>query len=138
MVIVIASLYGDPIHVGHIEYLKRAKKLGDRLIVIVNNDIQAKLKKGKSFMNQSERMIIIKNLKSVDEVVLSIDIDLSVKRSAEMIWERHRGEEIIFANGGDVQNENCRERIICAALRIKMVDGLGEKIQSSSSLTGIK
>ena len=56
---VATSGYFDPLHVGHLECLELAKQLGDKLIVIVNSDLQAKLKKGKSFMNQEDRMKII-------------------------------------------------------------------------------
>jgi len=64
--VVVTSGYFDPLHVGHIECLELAKQLGDKLIVIVNSDFQAKLKKGKSFMNQEDRMKIISALKCVD------------------------------------------------------------------------
>ena len=56
---VVASGYFDPIHVGHIEYLELASKLGDRLVVIVNNDNQAILKKGKAFMSEVDRLKIV-------------------------------------------------------------------------------
>ena len=42
--LVIASGYFNPLHKGHIEYLKRSKELGNSLIVIVNNDVQVGLK----------------------------------------------------------------------------------------------
>ena len=71
--LVIASGYFDPQHIGHLEYLEKAKELGDRLVVIVNNDLQARQKKGYSFMPQKERMRMVKALKPVDEVFLSID-----------------------------------------------------------------
>ena len=58
LTVVAASGYFDPIHVGHIEYLEAAKKLGNWLIVIVNTDRQAILKKGKSFMPEAERLKI--------------------------------------------------------------------------------
>ena len=72
------SGYFDPLHVGHIEYINKAKKLGDYLVVIVNNNLQCKLKKGKFFMDENDRVEIVKNLKSVDEVFLSIDSDKTV------------------------------------------------------------
>ena len=62
MKLVAISGYFDPLHVGHLEYIKLSKKLGDRLVVIVNNDFQSKLKKGKSFMNESDRIEIVKQL----------------------------------------------------------------------------
>ena len=75
MKIVATSGYFDPLHVGHLECLEMAKKLGDKLIVIVNSDLQAQLKKGKSFMNEQDRLKIVSALKCVDEVFLSIDKD---------------------------------------------------------------
>ena len=129
---VAVSGYFDPIHIGHLEYLKMAKDLGDYLIVIVNNDYQSNLKKGKSFMNELDRVEIIKALKLVDEVFLSIDKDRTVCKSLEKL------KPDIFANGGDRLTDEIPEAEVCINLNIKMIDGLGNKIRSSSELTGIK
>jgi len=126
------SGYFDPIHVGHLEYLKLAKQLGDKLIVIVNNDKQAILKKRKSFMNEKDRMEIVSALQCVDEVFLSIDDDKSVCKSLEFL------KPSIFANGGDRSLSEIPETAIIEKYSIKMVDGLGEKIRSSSKITGMK
>ena len=67
------SGYFDPIHVGHLEYIEMSKNLGDYLIVIVNNNKQCVLKKGKPFMDEMDRIKIIKAIKWVDEVFLSVD-----------------------------------------------------------------
>ena len=75
MKVVAISGYFDPIHVGHLEYINMAKKLGDKLVVIVNNNYQCELKKGKPFMDEKDRVTIVSNLKNVDEVFLSIDKD---------------------------------------------------------------
>lgn len=128
MKIVAVSGYFDPIHVGHIEYLKLAKELGGKLIVILNNDEQAKLKKGKPFMPLEERKSILKAIKYVDEVFISIDNDKSVCKSLEAI------KPDIFAKGGDRFSSEIPEAEICRKLGIKIVDGLGNKIQSSSDL----
>ena len=77
-VLVAVSGYFDPIHVGHLEYLQLASELGDKLIVIINNNHQAEIKKGEFFMHENERMEIVAALKYVDEVFLSIDTDLSL------------------------------------------------------------
>lgn len=132
MNVVVASGYFDPIHIGHIEYLKLAKSLGDKLIVIVNNDKQAVLKKGKEFMPFKERMEIVKSLKFVDEVFPSIDEDKTVCKSLEALKPN------IFAKGGDRKSDEIPEGEICRKHGITIVDGLGNKIQSSSNLTGIK
>ena len=129
---VAVSGYFDPLHVGHLEYLELASKLGDRLIVIVNSDLQAVIKKGKSFMPEEDRMRIIKSLKFVDEVFLSIDKDGSQCKSLEAI------KPDIFANGGDRSVGEIPESSVCSKYNIEMVDGLGDKIRSSSDLTGLK
>lgn len=127
---VCVSGYFDPIHIGHLEYFKNAKKLGDKLIVIVNNDEQAILKKGKPFMPADERIQIIKELKCVDIVVKSIDTDRTVCRTIETIEPK----PTYFCNGGDQFNDIIPEAKICMDRNIQLVDGLGEKIQSSSWL----
>ena len=129
---VAVSGYFDPLHVGHLEYLKMAKNLGDHLIVIVNNNHQCKLKKGKPFMDEADRVQIVKELKDVDDVFLSIDLDKTVCRSLEEI------KPDIFANGGDRSTNEVPETKICEKYNIKMIDGLGDKIRSSSTLTGLK
>ena len=132
MIVVAVSGYFDPIHVGHLELLKLARQLGDKLVVIVNNDKQTVLKKGKSFMNEKDRMEIVSALQCVDEVFLSIDDDKSVCKSLEFL------KPSIFANGGDRSLSEIPETAIIEKYSIKMVDGLGEKIRSSSKITGMK
>ena len=132
MKVVAISGYFDPIHVGHLEYINMAKKLGDKLIVIVNNNYQCELKKGKPFMDEKDRLTIVSNLKNVDKVFLSIDKDKTVCASLEKI------KPDIFANGGDRKNYEIPESIICKKYDIKIIDGLGDKIRSSSDLTGLK
>ena len=129
---VAVSGYFDPIHVGHLEYLKLAKELGDKLVVIVNNNHQCILKKGKPFMDEADRVEIVKALGIVDEVFLSIDQDKSVCASLERIKPN------IFANGGDRHTGEVPETVVCKTNNIKIVDGLGGKIRSSSDLTGLK
>ena len=128
---VAVSGYFDPIHVGHLEYLRMAKELGDSLVVIVNNNYQCKLKKGKHFMDENDRIEIVKALRFVDEVFLSVDKDRTVCKSLEKV------KPDIFANGGDRATSEVPETPICKKFNIKMIDGLGEKIRSSSSLTGL-
>tara|TARA_B100001175_G_C19461524_1_gene616792 strand:+ start:749 stop:1171 length:423 start_codon:yes stop_codon:yes gene_type:complete len=128
---VAVSGYFDPIHVGHLEYLRMAKELGDSLVVIVNNNYQCKLKKGKHFMDENDRVEIVKALRFVDEVFLSVDKDKTVCKSLEEI------KPDIFANGGDRATSEVPETPVCKKFNIKMVDGLGDKIRSSSSLTGL-
>ncbi len=126
--IVAASGGFDPLHVGHIEYLEKAKKLGDKLVVILNQDMFLMRKKGHVFMPFAERKRILEALKCVDEVVPCIDDDQSVCKTLELL------KPAIFAKGGDRNATNIPERAVCARLGIKIVDGLGEKVQSSSEL----
>ena len=126
------SGYFDPIHVGHIEYINNAKKLGDWLVVIVNNNNQCALKKGKYFMDEKDRVLIVKNIKAVDEVFLSIDQDKTVCKSLKKV------NPDVFANGGDRKNYEIPESKVCKENNIQIIDGLGDKIRSSSDLTGLK
>ena len=135
--LVIASGYFNPVHKGHIEYLTRSKELGDKLFVIVNNDIQREMKGSKEFMNEDERKLVIETLKPVDWAVVSIDKDnRQVDKSIEMIHMLYKDEfeNFIFTNGGDQTEQTIAEDVICRKLGIKMVFGLGDKIQSSSWL----
>ena len=132
---IIVSGYFNPIHKGHLEYLNHAKAIADKLIVIVNNDHQRALKASKAFQDEEERVIIISNLKAVDEVVLSVDQDRTVCETIRHISEKFGKEyDLAFANGGDQSNESSPEAPICKELGIALIDGLGEKIQSSSWL----
>jgi cytidyltransferase-like protein len=124
--VVAVSGFFDPLHVGHIEYFKMAKGLGDRLIVVLNNDEQLLLKRGKSgFMNQSERKKVIESIGFVDEVFISVDKDRSICESLRVL------SPDVFANGGDRFADEIPESKVCRELGIEMVDGLGEKVKSS-------
>lgn len=128
--IVCVSGYFDPLHVGHLEYFKKSKELGDLLMVIVNNDVQAELKKGKSFMPVNERMEIISELRCVDTVVKSLDLDRTVSTTLSLVEPKPD----YFCNGGDQTNAVIPESAVCIERGIIMCDGMGEKIQSSSWL----
>jgi len=134
MKIIINSGYFDPLHVGHVECMELSKKLGDKLVIILNNDEQIKLKKGRPFMPENERKKIIESLKPVDEVFISIDKDRNVCESIRAIAKKYNGNEIIFGKGGDRSSNEIPEAKVCKELGIKIVDSLGKKIQSSSWL----
>ena len=132
---VIVSGYFNPIHKGHIEYFNAAKEAGDALFVIVNNDHQRELKGSKEFQNQEERAFIVENIKATDKVFVSIDNDRTVCETIKHIHKLHSDEfDLVFANGGDQNNTSIPEAPICLELNIELLDGLGEKIQSSSWL----
>lgn len=133
-IIVAVSGGFDPIHNGHIRMIKAAKKLGDKLVVILNNDNWLKKKKNYVFMSQNERREILEALADVDKVIISRHPknpkDMSV--SAELA----RIKPNIFANGGDRTRKNIPEIKICQKIGCKMVFNVGQggKIQSSSWL----
>jgi cytidyltransferase-like protein len=126
--VVVASGYFDPMHYGHIQYLQKSKDLGDTLIVIVNNDRQASLKKGAPFMPAAERVKMVRSLECVDAAIESMDEDRTVCATLAALHPD------IFANGGDQFNTSIPEAEVCDRLGIEMRDGLGGKIQSSSWL----
>jgi D-beta-D-heptose 7-phosphate kinase/D-beta-D-heptose 1-phosphate adenosyltransferase len=133
-VIVVTSGYFDPIHVGHLEMLKLSKSLGDELVTIVNNDEQARLKKGKSFMGEKDRLEILKCIKYVNTAFLSVDNDKTVCDSLKRVRRMYSKNRIIFANGGDRKEYEIPEAKVCKKLDIEIVDGLGDKIRSSSDI----
>ena len=132
---IIVSGYFNPIHKGHLEYFNNAKAMADQLFVIVNNDHQRELKGSREFQDENERMIIVSNIKAVDKAILSIDTDRTVCGTIKMIAEQFGGEfELGFANGGDQNNDTIPEKPICEQMNVALIDGLGDKIQSSSWL----
>jgi len=131
----IVSGYFNPIHKGHIVYFNNAKAIADELFAIVNNDHQRALKATKEFQQEAERVFIVSNIKSVDHSVLSIDGDRTVCKTIEKIASDFgKDYELSFANGGEQNNNTIPERPICNQMGITLVDGLGDKIQSSSWL----
>jgi cytidyltransferase-like protein len=123
--IIVASGYFDPLHYGHVEYLQRSKDKGDKLIVIVNNDNQAKLKKGFVVTPARERVMLIREMECVDMAIESIDSDRTVCRTLSILHPH------AFANGGDQTNDSIPEAEVCRELDIELIDGLGDKVQSS-------
>ena len=124
---IVVSGYFIWLHVGHTEYFREASKHGE-VICIVNNDEQQKLKYGKVIVPLEERMSILNDNKYISKVVASIDTDRTVCRTLEMLKPN------IFGKGGDRNSSNIPEVDICNKLDIKMIFGLGNKIQSSSWL----
>ena len=132
---IMVSGYFNPLHKGHIEYLNNAKELADELFVIVNNDHQRALKGSKEFQKEAERVFIVSNIKSVDHCILSVDEDRTVCKTIEKIAQDFGGDyDLSFANGGDQNNDTIPEKPICDQMSIALIDGLGDKIQSSSWL----
>mgnify|MGYP003122745906 FL=1 len=127
----------DPVHVGHVELLQKAREKADSLFVIVNNDAFLERKKGKAFMPLKERIAIMQSFKGVELALESVDEDDTVCETLTWLSAAYKPkfEEIFFCNGGDrTSGENTPEHEICLKVGIKPVYGLGDKIQSSSDL----
>ena len=139
MRVVVISGFFNPLHIGHIDYISSARNLGDFLVVIVNSDNQVKLKGSVPFMNQDDRLRIIRNIKGVDRSVIAIDEDGSVCQTLREEFKRLQYDpffdEMIFANGGDRKEGGVPEDILENELGIRMIYNVGgEKVQSSSDL----
>ncbi len=133
-IIVAVSGGFDPIHRGHVRMFKEAKKLGDKLVVIINNDNWIKLKKGYGFMNEKDRAEVIRAFRDVDDVVIT----KHTKNTKDMSVcnELRRIKPDVFANGGDRKLNNIPEVAVCKEISCKMIFniGVGGKVQSSSWL----
>lgn len=132
----------DPIHIGHVRYIREAKKLGDKLIVIINNDNWLRAKKSKEFMGELDRKEILESFVGVDEVYITdhkagMNYNDPTERSVCVALRKIRPH--IFANGGDRKpsGDPVPEVAVCKELGIKMVYnvGYGGKVRSSSELT---
>ena len=135
----IVSGYFNPLHKGHLELFTKAKDHADRLIVIVNSDLQRELKGSKEFMDEEERATIVDSLGIVDYTLVSKDKDKTQIETIKYIHEIMSKEfKLYFANGGDQTNKTIPEAKICKKLKIELIDGLGDKIQSSSWLLNEK
>jgi D-beta-D-heptose 7-phosphate kinase/D-beta-D-heptose 1-phosphate adenosyltransferase len=132
---IIVSGYFNPIHKGHLDLFKKAKSQADKLWVIVNSDFQRELKGSKEFMSDTERLEIVKAIKWVDYALISSDRDrtqcYTLQQFHDMFSDKY---DLAFANGGDQNNDTIPEREVCERLGIQLLDGLGDKIQSSSWL----
>ena len=132
---IIVSGYFNPLHKGHLEYFNNAKALCDELFVIVNNDYQRELKGSKPFQDEQERLLIVSNIKAVDKAILSIDQDRTVCKSIRLLANQYAADyDLAFGNGGDQNNDTIPEIPVCKGLGVALIDGLGDKIQSSSWL----
>ena len=123
----------DPVHVGHIRLIKEARQLGDKLVIIMNNDNWLLKKKGFVFMQEAERKEVLNSLKYVDEIIVSEHesdcSDMSVCSELRLV------KPSVFANGGDRKSDNTPEYLVCEEMDIETVFEVGgDKIQSSSDL----
>lgn len=134
MKVVIVSGYFNPLHGGHLDMIEAAAKMGDHLIVIVNNDKQQLLKKGKIILDEANRLRVLRSIKGVDQSVLSIDDDPTICKTLEMVAGQHPGDALVFANGGDRDSEKeIPEAVVCREFGIEMRFDAGEGKPDSST-----
>jgi cytidyltransferase-like protein len=121
-IVVAVSGAFDPLHAGHIRMFKAARKLGDRLVVILNNDHWLRTKKDEVFMTEDERAELVRELACVDDVIITehveADADGSVSREITYI------KPDIFADGGD--GSNLPEREVCERIGVTVILNVGE------------
>ena len=132
---IIVSGYFNPLHKGHIDLFEKAKASGNQLWVIVNSDLQRELKGSKEFMDENERLLIVSVIKHVDKALISIDKDKTQFTTLAHLADKFGADfELFFANGGDQNNDSIPEVPVCEEKGIGLIEGLGDKIQSSSWL----
>ena len=132
----IVSGYFNPVHFGHIEYINSAKENCDMLIAVINSDYQRELKGTKEFMDENHRSRIIFNLKSVDDVFISVDKDKTQCQTLKYLKNKYKQDHLIFFNSGDRKGSNLvtAESDVCKEIGIEESILELPKIYSSSEL----
>jgi cytidyltransferase-like protein len=133
--IAIVSGYFNPIHIGHLQMIKAARELAPHLLVIVNNDRQQLLKKGRILMTEDDRHAIVAELRCVDEAFVAVDADATVVASLRRVREQHPDAELLFCNGGDRSpaGDAAPEAELAEEIGLQMVYGVGGEHKSDSS-----
>lgn len=134
---VIVSGYFSPLHAGHLDMIEDAAAKGDMLVVIVNNNAQQMIKKGKIIMDEADRLRVVQALRVVDDAFIAVDEDRTVIASIEAVAQKYPDHKLIFANGGDrASGALVPESPICEQYGIEMVFDMGgtEKKDSSSRI----
>jgi len=135
--IAIVSGYFNPIHIGHLLMIREARQLAPHVVVIVNNDRQQLLKKGRILMTEDDRLAIVAELRSVDEAFVAVDTDSTVVESLRRVRELHPDAELLFCNGGDRSDSGdpvpTAETLLTDEIGLQMVYGVGGEVKSDSS-----
>jgi len=121
----------DPLHSGHLAYLKEASKLGDKLIVGINSDEWLIRKKGKNFLPEQERHEILSSIRYVDGCILFNDNDDTAIEAIKNVKMLFPFAQIIFANGGDRTSENIPEMVFEDVVFMFGIGGEDKKNSSS-------
>jgi cytidyltransferase-like protein len=130
MKVVFVSGYFNPLHGGHLDMIEAAAKMGDHLVVIVNNDKQQMLKKGKIILDEANRLRLMRALKGVDQVILSVDDDPTVRKTVELIANQYPDCKLVFAQGGDRDSDKVNpEAEVCRKHGIDIVYGVGTDVR---------
>jgi glycerol-3-phosphate cytidylyltransferase/D-beta-D-heptose 7-phosphate kinase/D-beta-D-heptose 1-phosphate adenosyltransferase len=130
----IVSGYFNPLHVGHLDMMEAARSLTGYLVVIVNNDAQQVLKKGKVIQPVEDRLRVVRALRVVDDAVEAVDDDGTVRKSLAIVRERYPHARLVFANGGDrSQRSRVAESDVCEDLGIELRFGIGGVSKADSS-----
>lgn len=135
---IIVSGFFNPLHGGHLDLIEAAKKMGDYLIVIVNNDIHQMTKKGKIILDEDNRARLMGALRDVDEVIIGIDPEhpnWPSTQTLEMIADKYPNDELVFCNGGDRPDGGIPgpEADMCREKGIEMIFGVGGDTKADSS-----
>jgi glycerol-3-phosphate cytidylyltransferase/D-beta-D-heptose 7-phosphate kinase/D-beta-D-heptose 1-phosphate adenosyltransferase len=130
---VIVSGYFSPLHVGHLDMIEAAAGIGDRLIVIVNNNAQQLAKKGKLIIDEQDRLRLVRALRAVDDAFIAVDQDRTVSKSIRLAATKYPDHRLIFANGGDRQPGFVPELAVCEECGVDMVFGVGGDTKADSS-----
>jgi glycerol-3-phosphate cytidylyltransferase/D-beta-D-heptose 7-phosphate kinase/D-beta-D-heptose 1-phosphate adenosyltransferase len=130
----IVSGYFNPLHVGHLDMMEAARSLTGYLVVIVNNDAQQVLKKGKVIQTLDDRLRIVRALRVVDDALGAVDQDATVRETLRLVRERYPNATLTFANGGDrSQRSAVAESDVCEALGINLRFAVGGETKADSS-----
>jgi len=133
----IVSGYFNPLHVGHLDMMEAARARADALVVIVNNDAQQVMKKGKVITSEGDRLRVVEALRVADAALVAVDGDGSVAASLEVIHAAYPGIELVFCNGGDRDPSQdavpAAEADVCQRLGIEMAWGVGGQTKADSS-----